>query len=143
MACIQYAEAIAAIGPHTVDTTLDQAGIEALGFVTGAHTTPACLTADANGDAVFDGCNVHIRNGSGTTDGPVNTLGNLIIGYNEEPAGGLAAGNRDGSHNLIIGRTHRYLSFGAAGAHSRVAEGAGKQGRHGSEANIGRWPKSF
>jgi len=34
-------------------------------------------------DIYFNGTNVHITDGSGTTDGKVNGLGNLIIGYNE------------------------------------------------------------
>jgi len=56
---------------------------------------------------------VHIRSGSGTTDdgGALTGLGNLIIGYNEEPLG-FAAGERAGSHNLSIGTGHRYLNFG-------------------------------
>jgi hypothetical protein len=34
-------------------------------------------------DVYFDGCNVHVRSGSGATDGQINGLGNLIIGYNK------------------------------------------------------------
>jgi hypothetical protein len=32
----------------------------------------------------FDGCNVNIRSGSGATDGTLNGLGNLVVGYNEK-----------------------------------------------------------
>jgi len=30
------------------------------------------------------GANLHVVNGTGTTDGPVNGLGNVIIGYSDE-----------------------------------------------------------
>lgn len=55
---------------------------------------------------IFTGVNVHVRNGCGGNC--INGLGNLIVGYNEEPSD-LGAGERHGSHNLIIGDRHRYL----------------------------------
>lgn len=62
-------------------------------------------------DIYFSGVNVHIINGSGYTYGPVNGLGNLIVGYNEErDMGGPDV--RTGSHNVIIGNTHNYSSYG-------------------------------
>ena len=68
----------------------------------------ACMGKD--GDAVvFDGCNVYIRSGSGRTEGAVNGLGNLIIGYNEALSENV---KRTGSHNLVIGPDHAYSSFG-------------------------------
>ena len=54
-------------------------------------------------ELIFDGCDVHIRNGSGMS-GSANMLGNLIIGYNED----LGGNSRIGSHNLIIGPEHSY-----------------------------------
>jgi hypothetical protein len=33
-------------------------------------------------EVFFTGCNVNIQSGSGSTDGPVNGLGNLSVGYN-------------------------------------------------------------
>lgn len=74
----------------------------------------------------FHGANIHIVSGSGATDdnGNPTGLGNLIIGYDENPLSevdrtlfapaDLAAGDRGGSHNLIIGRWNRFLasSFG-------------------------------
>jgi hypothetical protein len=65
---------------------------------------PDCLTTDGD-DAVFEGCNVHVRNGEGDTliD---NGLGNLIVGYNEDIVGDV----RTGSHNLVIGAGHTYTS---------------------------------
>jgi hypothetical protein len=57
---------------------------------------------------VVSGANLQVVDGSGTTTGPTNGLGNLIIGYNE------ADEDRDqsGSHNLVIGMQHEFTSFG-------------------------------
>ena len=60
-------------------------------------------------DFVFENVNVHIRSGSGATDGAVNGRGNLIVGYNED-AGSDAY--RAGSHNLVVGPEHSYASYG-------------------------------
>ena len=62
---------------------------------------------------IFEGANVHVRSGSDYTDdnASISGLGNLIIGYNEEPEK-LNTGEREGSHNLIIGRFHRFSSWG-------------------------------
>jgi hypothetical protein len=53
---------------------------------------------------------------SALTDGPVNGLGNIIIGYNEPiaPTFTLPDGISDktGSHNLMIGRGNNYSSYG-------------------------------
>lgn len=68
----------------------------------------ACLTKDGD-NVIFDKCNVYIRSGSGKTDGEVNGLGNLIIGYNETSSENI---KRTGSHNLVIGPEHAYASFG-------------------------------
>jgi hypothetical protein len=71
----------------------------------------------------FTGANIHIVSGSGSTDdnGSPRGLGNLIIGYDEDPAsyvdrspfnnlplGPLVAGDRGGSHNLVIGAANRF-----------------------------------
>jgi hypothetical protein len=67
-------------------------------------------------NVVFQGCNLHLRDGSGATNcnpGNVNTLGaqtglgNLIIGYDE-----IYSGARTGSNNLVVGI---YNSFPGAG----------------------------
>ncbi len=71
---------------------------------------------------VFEGMNVQIKNGMGTTN-TTNGLGNLIIGYNEDltcdPFGAgcefesdFATDTRTGSHNLVIGRDHTWTSWG-------------------------------
>jgi len=62
---------------------------------------------------IFQGINVHVRNALGATRSS-DGLGNLIIGYNE-PQTRLGfeqmPGDRAGSHNLVIGDRHKYLSF--------------------------------
>jgi len=73
---------------------------------------------------VFTGANIHIVSGSGTTN-DFTGLGNLIIGYDEDPASvpasvssvvvPLAAGDRSGSHNLVIGRWNRFSQFAFGG----------------------------
>jgi hypothetical protein len=62
---------------------------------------------------IFSGANIHIVSGSGVTNEDSNPrgLGNLIIGYDEAPSFLLPIpGDRGGSHNLIIGSGHRFLS---------------------------------
>ena len=60
---------------------------------------------------IITGANVHIRNGDEQT-GTTNGVGNLLIGYNEEPTSpGLNPGDRGGSHNFVVGDRHRYSSF--------------------------------
>jgi hypothetical protein len=57
---------------------------------------------------IFARTNVRIVSGSGSTDGAVNGLGNLIVGYNEDVSGNA----RTGSHNLVVGADQGYTSFG-------------------------------
>ena len=78
---------------------------------------------------VFSGANIHIVSGSGATDDNLSKgesltgLGNLIIGYDEDPAdpalrfGGtpLGPGDRGGSHNLVIGRGHTFTKAAFGG----------------------------
>jgi len=63
---------------------------------------------------IFEGVNVHIRNGRSSTT-MVDGLGNLIIGYNEigDEAGLFyPPAVRNGSHNLVVGSGHTYSSAG-------------------------------
>ena len=66
------------------------------------------------------GANLHILSGSGSTEGTVNGLGNLIIGYNENRSSG---NSRTGSHNLILGKENNYLSYGGivSGWHNDIS----------------------
>jgi hypothetical protein len=80
------------------------------------------VSVDPNSEAgvagpniIFRGANIHILSGSGATDdgGKSLGLGNLIIGYDEDPSSlgrgdPLNPGDRGGSHNLVIGRGHRF-----------------------------------
>jgi hypothetical protein len=62
---------------------------------------------------IISGANLHLVSGSGATndgDEPLG-LGNLIIGYNEDPAEAgspLNPGQRGGSHNVVIGTHHKF-----------------------------------
>ncbi len=94
--------------------------------------------------AEFTGVNLQVNDGSGDTDGAVNGLGNVIIGYNDQQSGfglefcsdpdysnetdctnngGVWQNNvTTGSHNLIIGIGHSYTSYGGfiAGAYNVI-----------------------
>jgi hypothetical protein len=60
----------------------------------------------------FTGANIHIVNGLQAT-AKVNGLGNLIIGYDE--TNGTAAGDRGGSHNLVIGPYNKFSTAAYGG----------------------------
>ena len=67
----------------------------------------------------LSGINVRLDNGSGTTYGTSNGLGNLILGYHEsegghrDPEGNYMDGEvRTGSHNLVVGAGHTFGSNG-------------------------------
>lgn len=92
---------------------------EILQFV---HVETEEINALAGPQWIVEGANVHVRSGSGNTfDGCVFTepdfpncesltgLGNLIVGYNEDVR---RFPDRSGSHNLVVGPSHNYLSFG-------------------------------
>ena len=83
-----------------------------------------------NGDTLLlSGMNLQVVNGMGTT-GSKNTLGNVIIGYNEWTQGGTPF--RGGSHYLVTGDENEYRSWGgiiagifntASGEYSSVTGG--------------------
>lgn len=68
---------------------------------------------------VLSGANLQVVDGSGSTVGPTNGLGNIIIGYNE----GTMGQERTGSHNLVVGIEHDFTSFGGivAGERNMIA----------------------
>lgn len=85
-----------------------------------AKTAPLSVSGT---DLTFTGVNVHIVSGTGSTsDGATDSsnqpvpgktltgLGNLIIGY--DAVNPSRAGDRTGSHNLIVGDHNSYSSFG-------------------------------
>lgn len=62
-------------------------------------------------DVVFTGVNLHLRNGSGSTES-ANGNGNLVIGYNESRSNPVD-NIRSGSHNLILGQLNNYSATGS------------------------------
>ncbi len=114
---------------------------------------------DVDGKAalIFEGVNVHIRDGSETTlsnslednvltenltDVPRSVdssvgLGNLIIGYNETVQSDDAVvsddSSRTGRHNLIVGAGHKYTSF------ATIVAGYNNETSSHSTATIGGW----
>jgi hypothetical protein len=70
----------------------------------------------------FTGANIHIVSGSGMTNDNLapTGLGNLIIGYDEDPikynfGGQLSPGDRGGSHNLVVGAANRFTKAAFGG----------------------------
>ncbi len=89
----------------------------------------------SNNEVTISGANVHIVNGTGTTYGSVNGLGNLIVGYNEERGSGDV---RTGSHNFVVGDHNNYSSSGGlvAGAHNEITGiGVSVSGGYGNTAS--------
>jgi len=56
------------------------------------------------------GANLQVVNGTGTTDGPPNGLGNVVVGYNE--LGRSPFDVRTGSHMLVAGTRNSYSGYG-------------------------------
>lgn len=82
-----------------------------------------------NGNQItISGANLHIVNGMGSTE-TANSLGNLVIGYNEQQvldgacARDICNNVRTGSHMLVIGKENNFSSYGGivSGQHNWVA----------------------
>jgi hypothetical protein len=58
----------------------------------------------------LSGMNLQVVNGTGTTDGTPNGLGNVIIGYNAPRT--PTAATRSGSHYMVVGDQHGWTSYG-------------------------------
>ena len=58
-------------------------------------------------DVFLEGANLHVRDGSGSTQGTATGLGNLVVGYDEDDGD-----DKSGSHNLVIGPYHTYSGYG-------------------------------
>jgi len=64
--------------------------------------------------------NLNIESGSGATNGSVNGLGNLIVGYNENDLNYT----KTGSHNIVVGNNHGYSSYGGiVGGNANIISG--------------------
>lgn len=61
----------------------------------------------------LSGMNLQVVNGTGSTDGTPNGLGNVIAGYSKQRPEG-APMDRHGSHYLISGDLHTWTSYGGA-----------------------------
>src|SRR5204863_296283 len=87
-----------------VDVADLSSSLDTLG-VTGLSDLFSYVTVDTSTNSViFSGANVYVQSGSGATDGAVNGLGNLIVGYDETADYlGYGESDRSGSHNLVVG----------------------------------------
>jgi hypothetical protein len=124
---------------------------------------------DDGGTLRFTGVNLQVVSGSGTTYGAVNGRGNLIVGYNERKqcqfsagpgssaftgsvcdtdadCNGGAAGyscvtmDSSGSHNLVIGTSNGYSSYGGSAVgfgHSIEAPWCGTAGIDNRASGVG------
>lgn len=128
------ADAIAAVGPHVAAYTNAEA-------ITAVDPTGVLdllwrgFGSDIN-EVYLEGANLHVTNGLGDT-ATENSLGNVIIGYNESRGlnrAGVVLDDRSGSHMLVVGSENNYSSFGgiiagwfntASGAYSSVSGGSG------------------
>ncbi len=95
---------------HTTDiAALETNPVLALGPYVTVNTTDTINGVTAP-HGIFTGINLHLRSGAGKTADPDTGLGNLIIGYNEETLS--EPEDRSGAHNLVIGPSHIYSSYG-------------------------------
>ena len=119
-----------------------------------------CINREESGadTIVFDGCNIHVRSGAGSTDATIDGKGNILIGYNEpapdrsrevlESAEGLedigainveavelVTDSRRGLHNLIVGDEHASASYGG------TVTGKKNEIIHKSSAVVGGWDR--
>ena len=86
-----------------------QSQIDALQSTVNSLTNLLSGITRTGNDVTFSGVNVRVVNGTGSTAGTVNGLGNLIVGYDEARSSGS---DKTGSHNIVVGRNHNYSSFG-------------------------------
>ncbi len=103
----QHAAAFAAAAHLHDDRYYTKAQVDALEARIVALETLLAKVSLVGNNMVFSGVNVQVKSGSGATNGAINGLGNLIVGYNES-SGQI----RTGSHNMIIGMKHTYSSYG-------------------------------
>jgi hypothetical protein len=101
---------LAAIGPHVAAYTNADA-IAAVDPTGVLDLLWRGFGSDIN-EVYLEGANLHVNNGLGDT-ATTNSLGNIIIGYNElRPLEHSIVDDRSGSHMLVVGRFNNYSSFG-------------------------------
>jgi hypothetical protein len=99
--------------PGTPGTPADTTAVATLetkvstleGDVSALQATLAGVTRSGN-TLRLSGLNLRLDSGAGSTDAPVNGLGNLFIGDNGSP------GVQTGSNNLVIGDGQTFTSYG-------------------------------
>lgn len=87
-------------------------------YVTVTQTT---LDGVSGPNIVFKGVNVHVQSSLGETD--TSGLGNLIVGWNENPSG--TPPNRGGSNNLVCGDMNGFSGCGGFVAGEQNSVGVG------------------
>ena len=97
------------IGHNHDDSYYSKTYVDALANRITALETLLVHFSRSGNEITISGANLHINSATGSTDGSVNGLGNLIVGYNEERGSG---DDRSGSHNIVVGTRHNYSSFG-------------------------------
>jgi hypothetical protein len=108
-------DAEARLDLHDVDIADLTTTVAALGSVDVGDLFTYLTIDTATNSVIFSGANVYVQSGSGATDGAVNGLGNLIVGYDEDIAMTeflYPPADRSGSHNLVVGEGHSYSSYG-------------------------------
>jgi len=82
-----------------------------LGSLAAFQVLLGALSSEEGGATLrLTGVNLQLVSGSGSTDGPINGRGNLVIGYNSDDLGD-GTDVHSGSHNLVIGDDHSYTSY--------------------------------
>ena len=133
IAALQTAVAQLTTTVNNQATTVTQLQATVAGQQTALAAQQALLqnVSRSGNDITFSGVNVRIVNGAGTTE-TKNTLGNLIVGYNE--ARGDGTDDRTGSHNIVAGKCNNYSYFGgmvvglwnaSSGTYASVSGGGG------------------
>lgn len=102
---------VAEVAARTAADTDHDHKFNVLYSVVGSLNDKTQFISVTDGQMYVSGTNLWIQNGLGGTE-TTNSLGNLIIGYNELRDSGLAGNVRTGSHNLVVGTHQNYSSFG-------------------------------
>lgn len=69
----------------------------------------SATTINGHPAVIFDGVNIHVRNGAGSTTSAPNGRENIIVGYDEART---SNSKKTGSHNLVLGYRNNYESYG-------------------------------
>ncbi len=101
--------AVGAQGPQGLKGASGAQGPQGPSGVDAAQVAALGPFSLSGSDLSLTGVNVHLVDGSGSTNSATG-LGNLIIGYNAASPNFNEA--RTGSHNLILGDANNYLSYG-------------------------------